>query len=199
MTFFYLFCLKRFDLQFTIHDLPIRMPAKKKFLKLESPSWVFIDWANAYNWKKSLKKEVNPKKLYRYLKSYGEIENIRFYFGKDKHPKSGKFLKEMKKVGYKVVSKPVKYILVEEIKEPKIYRRKCDFDMEMCIDVHKALDRGVESFIFFTGDGDFAPLYKLLIKRGKQVVVVYAKRHIGREIWGIKKGLFKTQITHLGL
>lgn len=30
------------------------------------------------------------------------------------------------------------------------------------------------------------------------MIVVYAKRHIGREIWEIGKGLFKVQVGHLG-
>lgn len=54
-----------------------------------------------------------------------------------------------------------------------------------------------ESFIFFTGDGDFEPLYKLLIALNKQVTVVYTAGHLGREIWSIKKGLFKIQIKNL--
>ena len=104
----------------------------------------------------------------------------------------------MKRVGYEVVTKPVKYIVVAEVNRKKIHKRKCDFDMEICIDAHKSLNEGFESFIFFTGDGDFAPLYKLLIERRKQVIVVYAKNHIGREIWDFKRGLFKIQINNLG-
>jgi uncharacterized LabA/DUF88 family protein len=173
------------------------MPKAKKHLQLKSPSCVFIDWANVYNWKKSLKREVDPKKLYKYLKTYKEIEDVRFYFGKDKHKKSRAFLKNMRKIGYKVTTKPVKYILVTQIDNQKIYRRKCDFDMEMCIDVHKALAKGVESFIFFTGDGDFEPLYKLLIKEHKKVIVVYSTGHLGREIWNMKKGIFKVELKNL--
>jgi len=173
------------------------MSGAKKLLKLKSPSWVFIDWANVYNWKKSLKRGVDPKKLYIYLRSYKEIEEVRFYFGRDKHPKSRAFLKEMRKVGYKVVTKPVKYILTAKVEEQKIYRRKCDFDMEICMDIHKALGKGVESFVFFTGDGDFAPLYRMLISRGKQVIVVYMYGHLGREIFQIKKGVYKVSIETL--
>lgn len=176
--------------------MPKNLP---KILKLKGKTAVFIDWANVYNWKDSLKKEVEPKKLYNYLRTYEEIEEIRFYFGEDKHQKSKIFLKDIRKIGYKVISKPVKYIFLSEIERQKIYRRKCDFDMEICIDVHKALNKNIRGFIFFTGDGDFAPLYELLINLRKQVIVVYAKGHIGREIWKIKKGLFKIQLTHLGL
>lgn len=87
--------------------------------------------------------------------------------------------------------------IVAEIEEQKVYRRKCDFDMEICIDVHKALRKGVNSFVFFTGDGDFEPLYKLLIKEGKQVIVIYAHGHLGREIYQMTKGIYKRAIDAL--
>jgi len=76
-----------------------------------------------------------------------------------------------------------------------MYRRKCDFDMEICIDVHELLKKDFQSFIFLTGDGDFEPLYKLIIRENKQIVVIYASGHLGREIWNLKKGVFKTEIN----
>ena len=158
---------------------------------------MFIDWANVYGWKKSLKSEVDISILHKYLKSYEDIKEIYLYFGKDNHPKSEEFLKKAGEIGYNVITKPVKYILVENFEKDKIYRRKCDFDMEVCIDVHKKISDGFESFVFFTGDGDFDPLYKLLIGIKKQVVVVYTAGHLGREIWSIKNGLFKVQIKNL--
>jgi len=172
---------------------------KKLFLKLKGKSAVYIDWANVHGWAKTLKKEVEVRQLYKYLKLYKEIQEVGFYYGTDKHPKSADFLKTVKKIGYRLVTKPVKYIFIGEIEGRQILKRKCDFDMEICIDVHGAIGNGVESYIFFTGDGDFEPLYKLLIAKGKQVIVIYTKGHLGREIWEIKKGLFKVQLSHLGL
>lgn len=173
------------------------MDVDYKRINLKGRTAVFVDWANVYGWKKSLKKEVDISILYNYLKSYKEIEEIFLYFGKDNHPKSGDFLKKAGKIGYKIITKPVKYILIENLGNEKIYRRKCDFDMEVCIDSHKKIAEEFKSFIFFTGDGDFEPLYKLLLELKKQVVVVYTAGHLGREIWSIKKGLFKTQIKNL--
>jgi len=46
-----------------------------------------------------------------------------------------------------VVSKEVKYILIAEVEGQRLYRKKCDFDMEVCIDVHGTLDTAVESFL----------------------------------------------------
>lgn len=158
---------------------------------------VFIDWANVYGWKKSLKHEVDPQKLYRYLTGYKEIEHISFYFGTDTHPKSKVFLSKMKRIGYQIITKPVKYILVAEVKGEKIYKRKCDFDMEISLKVHELLNESIQTFIFFTGDGDFEPLYKLLMDKKKQIIVVYARGHLGREIWELKNGIFKIELPRL--
>ena len=170
---------------------------KPKKLKLRGKAMVFIDWANVYGWRKTLKRDLDPEKLFKYLKNYPDIVDIRFYFGEDEHPKSRAFLKKVEEIGYTVITKPVKHILIVEIDGKNIYRRKCDFDMETCIDVHEVLVEDVESFIFFTGDGDYAPLYQKLIKLGKQVIVIYMYYHLGREIFGIKKGVYKVSIVTL--
>jgi len=164
---------------------------------LKGKTAVFIDWANVYGWKKSLKKDVDPKKLYSYLKTYEEISHIYFYFGTDSHPKSKEFIRKVKRAGYKVVAKSVKYILVAQINKQKIYKRKCDFDMEISIKVHNLIAKDIQSFVFLTGDGDFEPLYKLLISLKKQVIVVYVRGHLGREVWELKKGIFKVELPRL--
>ena len=168
-----------------------------KRLKLQGKTQVYIDWANVYGWEKTLERGIDPAKILSYLQTYPKIHDMRFYFGEDNHPKSVAFLKDVRALGYTVVSKPVKHILVEEIEGQKVFRRKCDFDMEICIDVHRALKKGTRSFIFFTGDGDFEPLYKLLRVLHKQVIVVYVAGHLGKEIWELKNGTFKTELKNL--
>ena len=53
-----------------------------KRIILRGKTAVFVDWANVYGWKKSLKSEVNISVLYKYLKSYEEIVEIYLYFEK---------------------------------------------------------------------------------------------------------------------
>lgn len=170
---------------------------KKQILKLKGKTAVFIDWANIYNWKKSLKEKIDLKKLFAYLHAHQEIKSINFYFGEDKHPKSKQFLQEIKKIGYQVITKPVKYIVVGRINRNIIKKRKCDFDIEICMKVYQLLNRNYQSFIFFSGDGDFAPLYQYLISEKKQVIVIYEKGFLGKEIWQINRGLFKTRLSYL--
>ena len=168
-----------------------------KHLRLKGKAIVYIDWANVHGWEKSLKREIDLRELFKYLKNYQEVKKIKFYFGTDKHPKSKLFLEKVKGIGYWVTTKSVKYILIK-VNKKRIYKRKCDFDIEICIDVHKDLEKGIESFIFLTGDGDFESLYKLLIEKRKQVIVVYSSGHLGREVWKVKEGIFKTEIKTLG-
>jgi len=170
---------------------------KPQILKLRGKAIVFIDWANVYNWRASFKQPVNPEKLFKYLKTYPKIQSINFYYGKDKNLKSKEFLKNIKKIGYKLTTKPVKYITVGKVANTTIKKRKCDFDIEISMSVYDSLKKGLESFIFFSGDGDFAPLYKHLIKLKKQVILIYEKGYLGKEVWKIKKGLFKTRLTYL--
>lgn len=169
----------------------------QKTLILKGDAIAYLDWANIHGWEKSLKCEINIANLFVYLKTYPQIQDVRLYFGKDIHPKSIAFLQRAQETGYTLTSKDVKYILEGEIGSQKVYRRKCDFDMEICIDVHEALAKDIRAFIFFTGDGDFAPLYEKLIRLHKQVIVVYSPGHLGREIWDIKKGVFKIQLKNL--
>lgn len=173
------------------------MPKEKLVLRLRGKTAVFIDWANVHGWENSLKHEISPKKLFQYLKSYKEIKEVSFYFGTDKHPKSKKLLTQAKRIGYRVITKPVKYILIAEVQGKKIYKRKCDFDMEICIDVHHLITKEFDSYLFFTGDGDFEPLYKHLINKKKQVIVVYVRGHLGREIWELREGIFKVELPRL--
>jgi len=71
--------------------------------------------------------------------------------------------------------------------------------MEIAIDTHEALRKDFESFVYFSGDGDFEPLYRMLISLKKQVIVFYAHGHLGKEIYMMKKGLFKKAIDRLGV
>jgi uncharacterized LabA/DUF88 family protein len=170
--------------------------ANPQKLLLKGKTAVFIDYANVYGWRKSLNKPVDPSKLFEYLKKYSEINNIEFYYGTDTNPKSKAFITKIAKYGYSVVTKPVKYINVSENKKRTILIRKCDFDIEICMSVYKHLEKKTDSFLFFSGDGDLAALYQFLIDHHKQVIVIYQSGHLGKEVWQIKKGIFKTEITN---
>lgn len=168
---------------------------QKPILNLTGQTAVFIDWANVHGWETKLKWVIDPKKLYRYLKSYPEIKSVKFFFGQDTHPASKNFLREIRKIGYQVVTKAVKYLPVRH-QEIIIYKRKCDFDLEIGLDAYETLDQ-FTTFVFFSGDGDFATLYTRLIKKNKKVVVISSSGSLGKEITQIKKGVYILKINRL--
>jgi len=164
--------------------------------KLKGKAAVFIDWANVYNWRETEDKGIDIKKLFNYLKSYLQIKEVRLYYGTDKHPASKQFLKTAAQIGYKTITKLVKYLPVKD-KGITLWKRKCDFDLEIGLDCFENLEK-FDSFIFFSGDGDFATLYKRLIRRNKQVTVVFGKGHLGKEVWAIKHGIYHCVVRKIG-
>jgi uncharacterized LabA/DUF88 family protein len=168
-------------------------------LRLNGNTCVLVDWANVYGWTGELKRKPDERKIIRYLKNYKQVKDIRFYFGKDKTEQSKKFLSKIEKLGCKLISKEVKYVKVfDDNCKNFILKRKCDFDLEIGLDVLEMIDN-YDSFVFFSGDGDYETLYQRLIKKNKQVIVVYVKNRLGREIWAMKKGLFKVELPRLGI
>lgn len=61
-----------------------------------------------------------------------------------------------------------------------IVRRKCDFDVEISKEILLNLDN-YHSFILFSGDGDYAPIFDVLRERGKQAILVFPHGCRGKE------------------
>jgi uncharacterized LabA/DUF88 family protein len=78
-------------------------------LKIRKNTLVLIDWANVYGWSKTLKWEIDPKKLFAYLKR-PKVVDIKFYYGVEcGEPKSVAFKSEIENIGYSSNFKEVKW------------------------------------------------------------------------------------------
>ena len=131
-----------------------------------------LDWANLFSTTRRRWK-IDEKKLFEYFKKYPEISAVRLFAGEDTHQKSRDFLEKCRKIGFEVVTKKVKYM-----KD----RRKCDFDVEITMAMILGMS-DFETFLLFSGDGDYAPVVKYLLKKGKRVFVIAEKRSFGREFF----------------
>ena len=78
--------------------------------------------------------------------------------------------------------------LQDSLKKP-VYRRKCDFDVEITRDVLNEIDN-YDTLLLFSGDGDYFALTEDLIKKGKKVILVFAEGHKGKEYNTISNSLF---------
>lgn len=70
-----------------------------------------------------------------------------------------------------------------------VLRRKCDFDVEITRDALNLINE-YDILILFSGDGDYFSLVEDLIKKGKKVILVFAKGHKGKEYNEINNSLF---------
>ncbi len=63
------------------------MPEENFKFILRKNTYVVVDWANVYGWfsdptsKNYLGWEIDPQKLFEYLKTYPEISDINSYYG----------------------------------------------------------------------------------------------------------------------
>ena len=84
------------------------------FFLYNKPTLVIIDWFSLYN----RYNEIDLKLFFDYLKTFKDIYQIRFYQGtiQDKDW-SVELIENAKNIGYKVITKPAKYIRIEIKKE----------------------------------------------------------------------------------
>jgi len=78
--------------------------------------------------------------------------------------------------------------LQKNLQKP-VYRRKCDFDVEITRDALNMID-DYDTLLLFSGDGDYFALTEDLIKKGKKVILVFAEGHKGKEYDTISDQLF---------
>jgi hypothetical protein len=69
---------------------------------------------------------------------------------------------------------------LDSLRDTGLVRRKCDFDVEITLDVMKNFNN-IDGIILFSGDGDFKPLCEYLLNNKKQVIVVHPFGLRGRE------------------
>jgi len=97
-----------------------------------------------------------------------------------------KFYLNLKIFGYILRLKPVK--LYKDENGRIIKKANCDVDMTF--EIMRLIDQ-CSGIVFLSGDGDFAPLLKYLLKKGKKVTVLARGERTAKEIRQITKGSFR--------
>ena len=117
-------------------------------------------------------------KVKKYLKRNYQVIEIRYYIGVRKDDlKMKKFLKKLDKVGFKVITKPVKLIVDETGRRIE----KANFDVEITGDALEISSK-YDVLVLFSGDSDFAYLVNLLHKRNKKLYAFSSKKTLSWEL-----------------
>lgn len=155
------------------------MPKVNKMIYRQSTkAAVFIDAANVIYSQRTLKWQVDFKKLMDYFKKNYQLDNVYFYFAYVKDDKrQQEFFGKLRQWGYKIRTKEVKLIRQKD----GTILKKGNLDVELTIDAVKAL-RYYSTAILMSGDSDFHALVKYLQGKNKKVVVISSKGHVSFEL-----------------
>lgn len=148
---------------------------------------VYIDGANFFYIQKKLGWSLDWKKVKKFLEKDRNIVELRYYTGiKEDDEKMKKFLEYLEKLGYTIITKPLKVIKVPDDKlKPKIneYHEvyKSNFDVEISVDILIEKD-SLDEIILFSGDSDFEYLVKKLKDLKKNVVIFASRGALSKEL-----------------
>ncbi|HLD60874.1 MAG TPA: NYN domain-containing protein [Patescibacteria group bacterium] len=195
---------------------------------------IYIDYANVRPWATKLGWHVELKRLKQFLDSFDTVHTVKIYSGTlTGNKESEEQGKEMQKLGYTVITKPVKVMrksidvssispsspdilknfirqsllqklkvetveyLNRQLKELNdqgifyIEDRKCNFDVEIGRDMLvDYAQNGIDHFILWSGDSDFASSVEQLLEDGKKVYIFATARKVASEL---------NELVHKGL
>jgi len=155
------------------------MPTIKRIIYRQSTkAVVFIDAANVIYSQRTLKWQIDFKKLMDYFKKNYQLDNVYFYFAYIKDDqKQQSFFTKLRQWGYKIKTKEVKLIRQKD----GTILKKGNLDVELTIDAVKDL-KFYSTAILMSGDSDFHALVKYLQGKNKKVVVISSKGHVAKEL-----------------
>lgn len=149
-----------------------------KTISKKSKTKVYIDGANIFYAQKQMGWSIAWHKVSDFLRKEYDISEFRYYTGvKAGDKKMPQFLKYLDKIGFTVMTKPLKEIKTDTNKI--IY--KSNFDVEITADL--SFDRAnFDNFILFSGDSDFNYIVKKLRDVGKRVVCFASRKTLSWEL-----------------
>ena len=152
---------------------------------------VVVDFGNVDKWEKDLGWRVGIQELGRLIKHFAQGNKAlrRFYYGSDYGPKERSTTLSLWSAGilnradmnrFETITKPVKYI--HDLFRTDGYEKKCDFDVEMAVDLIRMRDE-YDQIVLFSGDGDLIYALRYLKDAFKKTSYVFGARdHVGREV-----------------
>jgi len=151
---------------------------KNVFQSFRQDTVIFIDGANLYYSEKTLGVKIDYQRFYNYFSQYHRLIEIRIFLAFDhQSSKDITFIENLEKIGYKVITKKLKFIKTSKGNIIK----KGNVDIELALDAFEIKNR-FRTFVLFSGDSDFDILLKKLQRHSKRVVVISTRKHIAKEL-----------------
>ena len=154
-------------------------------------SGVFVDGSNVM-WGSLMMKQnerwfIDFNKFMVWLNDNHNPVFVKYYGTVDTKPKTAKFkmraqseaqlYAKMGKMGYEIITKPLKYIKHKNGK----FTTKGDMDIEIALGVIKQLDN-LDSIVLVSGDSDYLALMQLIHSQGKSVHIISFRKLLSWEL-----------------
>lgn len=147
---------------------------------------VFVDGSNLFMGQKETGWWIDFKLFKKYLKNRYRPAFYSYYGGLDKKPSNDifrekakaqqRFYNKLNGWGFKVITKPLKYI-----KTDNGTKTKCDMDIEISLDIYDVLD-SVDVVILVSGDSDFLTTVRRVHEKGKRLRIYSFKNKLSWEL-----------------
>ena len=127
---------------------------------------LFIDAANlSIMCRDCLRRDIDYEKLLVFFSENSSIQQAYYYTAveNERDLYTNSFYFALKKIGYYLVTKPLKIFANGE--------KKGNLDIEIALDMLECADK-VDRVVLFSGDGDFAPLLEQMRRKGVKTEVV---------------------------
>ena len=160
----------------SLHDFKATLPVKPR-------AGLYIDDSNLYHSGKEAGWMCDYKKLYKWVASLNTIIYARIYMGIPKHEPARSISRAMKeyfeKNGFRITNKELKKI--NDPHNPKGYKNKCNFDVELHDEVIEDL-RDLDIVYITSGDSDFLRTKDKVLKNQKHIKFLAYESHCASEI-----------------
>lgn len=148
-------------------------------INLKGKTAVFIDVSNIYYSQQTLGWEIDYQKVIKFFQLETKTVFAYFYSGiVSKNKRQQKFFARMRKFGYRVKTKEVKWI---KDKYGRVLKGKGNLDIELALDMSQQVDK-YNTVVLFSGDSDFVPIVEFVKRKGKNVIVFSSRGHIAKEL-----------------
>ncbi len=151
--------------------------------------YTFVDFGNVNKWFDKDVWDTNGEKLTSTEKLIVDIEKLAnfinqfsvrkfFYYGFDQKRRNSLYIQNLaRNKGFKTITKPIQWIKnrYEDTLIPK-----CNFDVEICLDIVRLIHR-YDTICIFTSDNDFCALLEYIHKIGRKIILI-SRRPIRRSL-----------------
>lgn len=161
---------------------------KQKYLEIlekfrNKSAGIFVDDANLFYIQKRIGWEIDWLKFKNFLEKYLNLVILHYYLGMPSEGKARleneRIKGEMEKVGFKVITKPLKKIYLNNQKID--FKYKCNFDVEISFDIARHIDE-LEFIIIASGDSDFLAAKNFCLEKDKGFAMMCFEERVAWEI-----------------